>query len=170
MNYSGLYFYDTQNCQDGFSVTLFVSGCKRRLCKHCHNKQAWDFNYGKKFTKEVEEEIFDNMSQPCISAFSILGGEPLDNLSGGELLNLVVKIKEKHPNKLIYCWTGYTYEEAIKDETKKAFIEKLDYLIDGEYIHERKNLNLGYAGSDNQRKINIKETIMKGEIVVWRKE
>lgn len=165
MNYSGLYFYDTQNCQDGFSVTLFVSGCKRRLCKHCHNKQAWDFNYGKEYTKETEEEILENMAYGHISAFSVLGGEPLDNLSSGELLNLISKIRELYPNKLIYCWTGYTYEEAIKDNKKKEFIEKLDYLIDGEYIHERKNLNLGYAGSDNQRKIDIKETIKNSRVI-----
>ena len=93
MNYSQLIGCDVNNAI-GFSVTLFVSGCgKNPKCKGCHNSIAWDFNYGEPYTQETEDKIIKALSNPHIGTLSILGGEPMDNLSGGELLKLVRRVR-----------------------------------------------------------------------------
>ena len=103
-----------------------------------------------------------------IDGLSILGGEPMDNLSGGELLKLVRDFRKLYPNKTIYCWTGYTYEDLIKDEIKLEFIKELDYLIDGDFQIDKKDLNLGYAGSTNQRWIDIQKSLKENNIVLYK--
>ena len=130
MNYSAIYYDDTVN-GNGIRVSLFCSGCKRRCCPKCHNKKAWDFNYGNKFTEIEEDSILDYLSKPYVTGISILGGEPMDNLDDGILINLVKNIKNKYPNKTIYVWSGYTYEELILDENGKEFLKYIDMLRDG---------------------------------------
>lgn len=167
MNYGGLYPYDTQNGL-GYRVTLFVSGCgKIPKCKGCHNKKAWDFNYGAKYTNDTYAEIMSAISKPYIRGLSLLGGEVMDNLSGGELLKLVRDINKLYPHKDIYCWTGYLFENLIKDETRLEFIRELDVMIDGEFIQEMRNLSIGYAGSTNQRRIDVKKSLLEGRTIIW---
>ena len=167
MNYSQLIGCDVNNAI-GFSVTLFVSGCgKNPKCKGCHNSIAWDFNYGEPYTQETEDKIIKALSNPHIGTLSILGGEPMDNLSGGELLKLVRRVRRELPDKKIFCWTGYLYENLIKDEQRLEFIKELDFLRDGEYIPELRNLNQRFQGSTNQRSIDVKQSLMKGEVIEY---
>ena len=164
MNYSAIYFDDTVN-GNGIRVSLFCSGCKRRCCPKCHNKKAWDFNYGNKFTEIEEDSILDYLSKPYVTGISILGGEPMDNLDDGILINLVKNIKNKYPNKTIYVWSGYTYEELILDENGKEFLKYIDMLRDGLYIDALKDVTQYLQGSSNQRYINVQESLKLGNTI-----
>ena len=165
MNYSKIFACDTNN-GDGFRVSLFVSGCTIR-CKNCHNRQAQDFNFGQKYTKKTENEIIKLMSKEYIRGFSLLGGEPFDNLKNKDLLNLLIRIKKDFPNKTIYCWTGYKFEDLIKSKLSYEFLLHIDMLRDGEYIEELKNLNQYLGGSSNQRIIDVQESIKQNKVILW---
>lgn len=165
MNYSKICYNDTVN-GNGFRTTLFVSGCsKSPKCKGCWNKDLWNFNYGNEFTEETEQDILDSLSKPYISGLSILGGEPTDNLKDGSLIRLVKKCKELYPDKTIYCWTGYTFEELIKDDIKLEFLQYVDMLRDGEYIEEQKDLTQYLQGSKNQRYVDIQKSLKEKKVI-----
>ena len=145
MNYIGLNKYDTAN-GEGIRVSLFVSGCTL-YCKGCFNKESWNFKAGKEFTKYVKEEIINELKNPWISGFSLLGGDPLEPKLHDEVLDLVKSIKMEIPNKDIWLWTGRLYE----DEKDNEILEYIDVLIDGPFIQELADKNLQYRGSSNQR-------------------
>ena len=165
MNYSKICYDDTVN-GNGFRTTLFVSGCsKSPKCKGCWNRDLWSFEAGKKFTEDIMQDILNSLSKPYTSGLSILGGEPTDNLKDGMLLNLVKRCKELYPDKTIYCWTGYTFEELIKDEIKLEFLKYIDMLRDGEYIEELKDLSQYLQGSKNQRYIDIQKSLKEKKVI-----
>lgn len=169
MNYCGLDTCDVLN-GPGFRVSLFCSGCaKDPKCTYCQNSKAWDFSYGQKFTEETEQQILDALSKDYITGFSILGGEPTDNLSDGTLFHLLDKITILFPNKTIWAWTGYNLED-LKSPEKMRFLTYIDFLVDGEYMYTMKNLNRAWANSTNQRIIDMKATLEKGELVLWEKQ
>ena len=143
---------------EGISVSLWTQGCPHR-CKNCHNKDTWDFNGGKDFTPNVINKIIEALTANNIKrSFCIMGGEPL--CSENELLTLTVikEVKNKLPNTLIYIWSGYTYEELKnKNNNISEILELCDYLIDGPYIDELRDITLQMRGSSNQRIINLHE-------------
>lgn len=156
MNYSGISECDILN-GIGFRVSLFVSGCnKTPKCKYCQNSEAWDFNYGNKFTYKTKQYILNLMSKDYISGLSLLGGEVTDNLDDGVIFDLLDDIKKQYPNKTIWAWTGYKIEDLTK-ETHLKFLSYLDILVDGEYDYQQKDLNRAWANSRNQRIIKVKE-------------
>lgn len=132
---------------EGFRNTLFVTGCTHH-CKGCFNKKLWDFNQGKLFTEEVQNRIITDCKDPKICGLSILGGEPFDNLEG--LIPFVEKYK-KQCGKSLWVWTGYLYEDLIKDCNSKKLLQNIDVLIDGQYKQELRDLTLKFRGSSNQR-------------------
>lgn len=167
MFYSKICFDDTVN-GDGFRTTLFVSGCsKNPKCKDCWNESSWSFNFGFEYTEETELKILKSLSNSWTKGISLLGGEPMDNLKDGKLLKLVKKCKELYPYKTIYCWSGYKFEDIIKDNTKLEFLKYVDMLRDGEYIKELRNLNQYLQASSNQRYIDIKKSLAYGGIVEY---
>lgn len=148
------------------NLTFFTQGCPRH-CEGCHNPETWDFDSGKEFTAETLQSIISGLVANGIQRnFSVMGGEPLcdENLF---LTQLVVStVREKYPDILIYVWTGYTFEELIGHMTKphlKQILENIDYLIDGPYIQEERDITLAMRGSRNQKIINIRE-YFKNEI------
>lgn len=167
MNYSAIYNQDVINGV-GFRVSLFVSGCgKTPKCKHCHNKKAWDFNSGKLYTKETEDKLIKYASKPFIAGLSLLGGEVFDNLRSGDLLNLVRRFKEEFPNKNIWAWSGYTYEELLKRPDARIFLEYVDILVDGEFVFELKDLDIKFRGSSNQRVIDVQASLHENRVVLY---
>ena len=162
MNYAGLKTTDIAN-GPGVRVTLFVSGC-RRHCKNCFNKETWDFNYGNPFEKETMNTIIDALSKEYIEGFSLLGGEPFEKENRETVLNIVRTVKEKFPNKTIWCYSGFTFEELVDDA--RNILEYVDVLVDGAFIEEKKNLRLSFRGSENQRLIDVKKTLDSGEITL----
>lgn len=158
MNYATIKKYDIAN-GIGVRVSLFVSGCNHR-CKGCFNSEAWDFNYGKKFDVNAENEILHVLEKPYIKGLSVLGGEPLQQDS--TLLEFLRKVKSKFPNKSIWLYTGYTYEQ-IKD---KKELDYIDVLVDGKFVEALKDISLQFRGSSNQRIIDVKATKENSKIIL----
>ena len=173
MNYAELKTYDVAN-GPGIRVSLFVSGCTH-ACKGCFNEEAWDFNYGKPFTDEVIDQIIDTMSFSAYRGLTFLGGEPLDPKNQPEVLKTAKKVKEAYPDKDIWLFTGYLYEDLTGKMAKECpdleeILSLVDVLVDGPFIEDQKNLMLLFRGSENQRLIDMNKTREKGEIVLWERE
>lgn len=171
MHYGEIKDCDIANGQ-GVRVTLFVSGCTNH-CENCFQPQTWDFHYGQLFTRETEDYIMKLLDKDYIHGLTILGGEPFEPSNQIALLPFVERIREKLPQKSIWAYTGFTYEELITDgshprcEATDTLLNLIDVLIDGRYIDAKKNLSLQFRGSDNQRIINMKETIKNSRITLW---
>lgn len=134
----------------GAGVSLFTQGCHFQ-CKGCFNQDAWDFHGGKEWNEEIEKRFFELINRPYIKRVSILGGEPLANENASVVLDLIKKIKNKHPEKSIWLYTGYTLENILNNLFKKRILEMCDVVVDGQYIDELRDLTLQFRGSGNQR-------------------
>lgn len=167
MNYGAVKIRDISN-GEGIRVSLFVSGCTHH-CKGCFNPETWDFNYGQKFTEKTISEIINFMSLDYIQGLTVLGGEPFEDQNRPEVLKLIKKVKEVYPQKDIWMYSGYLFEEIQNKEYGQEILSKIDILVDGEFVKERKNLKLKFRGSDNQRIIDVKKTLKTGQIVLAEK-
>ena len=169
MNYADIKYPDIQD-GEGIRVALYVSGCHFH-CKECHNKEDWDFNYGKKFTDETIEYIMDILRKPYVNGLSLLGGEPLEPINQNGILPLVKKAKEEFPEKDIWCWTGYNFDSDIlnnmyvKNEVTKELLKYIDIIVDGQFEIDNKLEDLAFRGSTNQRKIDVQKSLAKGKLV-----
>ncbi len=156
MKYSGLIENDITGAP-GLCVSFFTQGCPHH-CPGCHNPETWDFAGGMDFTPDVLNRIVTALTAQNIQRnLCIMGGEPLcsENI---EVTQLVIDtVKEKVPNAKIYIWSGYVYEELVKCEEIKTMLQKCDYLIDGPYQAELRDLTLEMRGSSNQRIIALKD-------------
>ena len=137
---------------DGLRAVLWVAGCTH-CCKNCHNPVTWDINGGIEFDKAAEDELFEAASKPYISGVTFSGGDPLHPQNREEVGRLIRKLKEKLPQKTIWLYTGFLWEE-IKDED---YIKFTDVLVDGKFIEELKDEKLHWKGSSNQRVIDVKK-------------
>lgn len=160
MRYNKIRKMDISN-GPGVRVSIFMQGCTFN-CKNCFNPETHDFNGGKELTDEVIEHILELAKKEYIEGLSILGGEPLHPKNISVSTKLAKKFKETYPEKTIWIWTGFNYENNLKD---KEILKYIDYLVDGQFIEEQKNPKLKYAGSSNQRVIDIKKTLKKGQVV-----
>ena len=169
MNYADIKKIDVAN-GEGVRVSVFVSGCNHH-CKGCFNQCAWDFNYGKKFTEKEEQQIIDYMNHDYISGHSLLGGEPLEPKNQEGLLPLVKKVKEKFPNKDIWCYTGFDFEKDVvekmakNNETTRELLKYIDIIVDGKFEEDKKDLKLQFRGSSNQKIVDVKKSLQTGQIV-----
>ena len=145
----------------GVRVSIFVQGCNRH-CDGCFNSETWDFNKGKLFTKDIEEQFINLGKNKIITGFSILGGEPLEQ--DDSMFELVKHIKERYPDKTIWMWTGYTYENLTEEQMK--IVKLLDVLVDGPFDITKKCPSKRFRGSTNQRIIDIKQTLKSKTIVI----
>lgn len=141
---------------DGIRVVLWVAGCNHH-CKNCQNPITWDENGGLPFDAEAEKELFEALDKSFIDGITFSGGDPLFPANRSEVFRLIKKVKALHPDKTIWLYTGYTWEE-IKD---LEGISDIDVIAEGEFIEELKDNNLEWVGSSNQRVINVKESLNK---------
>lgn len=145
----------------GVRVSLFVSGC-RHHCKGCFNAETWDFNYGKPYTKETEDEIIQLLASDFVQGFTLLGGEPFEPENQVELVKLLNRIRETYPQKDIWCYTGYLYDVDLPEGGKvhtdvtDEMLSYIDVLVDGEFVEAEKDVTLVFRGSRNQRIIHLK--------------
>lgn len=171
MNYSVIKKYDIAN-GPGVRVTLFVSGCTHH-CEGCFNPETWDFQYGAPFTEETADEILAALAPDYIAGLTLLGGEPLEHANWMALLPLLRAVKKAYPQKTIWCYTGYLFDRDILDgfcekwEDMKEFLSYLDVVVDGEFIQAKKNISLRFRGSENQRLIDVQESLRQGKSVLW---
>ena len=139
----------------GFRVSVFCSGCPIK-CEGCHNKEYQDFEYGTELTEELINDIMDELKSSRYKGLSLLGGEPFaeQNIDG----MIAIAEKAKKLGKDIWIWSGFTYE-VLKKNKKRAYLLSLcDVLVDGPFIKEKKDINLKFRGSSNQRIIELKKS------------
>ena len=166
MNYAALKTHDIAN-GPGVRVSLFVSGCTHR-CKGCFNEEAWDFDFGEPFDDAVMERILQLLAPGYIKGITYLGGEPMDPRNQAALLDLSRRIKAAYPQKSIWCFTGYVWDKLPRLEgVTEELLSHLDVLVDGPFIEKQKNLSLRFRGSENQRLIDVPNTLTAGQVVLW---
>ena len=184
MRYAQIREMDISN-GEGVGVALFVQGCHFH-CYNCFNTDTWDFNGGKEWTQDTEDKLIELVNKPYIKRLSILGGEPLadENLDG--VLHLVDRFRLSFPNKSIWIYSGYSFTELFMydDQIKKnpnylrkdimeiykkrqEIVKQCTVMVDGKYIDSQRDITLKWRGSSNQRVIDIKQSLQKGEIILW---
>lgn len=169
MYYGEIKYHDIANGL-GIRVTLFVSGCTHH-CKGCFNSETWDFCYGKKFTQQVEDDIIKACGRPFIKGLTILGGEPFEKANQESVCHLLKRFKDAFPEKDVWCYSGYTYDTDMLEGGKiftpftNDILSCIDYLVDGEFKEELKNLMLKFRGSSNQRIIDVKKSLKENKTI-----
>lgn len=180
MRYSSV---DKIECRNGlgWGATLFVQGCHFH-CKNCFNPETWDFDGGKEYTEETQQTILKLVEPEYITRFSILGGEPLEPQNSFHLAELINLIKRKRPDIKIWVYTGYTIEnlysryystigedsEATPTQCRylRYILNNIDVLVDGQFQEDKKDLTYPFAGSTNQRVIDMQESRKQNKIVL----
>lgn len=170
MNYGTIKNCDIANGV-GVRVSLFVSGCTHH-CRECFQPETWDFAYGEPYTRETEDELLRLLAPSYIDGLSLLGGEPMEPQNQRELVKLLRRVKAELPDKNVWCYSGYTLETDLlspsraRCEVTDELLSMIDILVDGEFVLEKKNISLSFRGSENQRIIDLKESLRTGRTVV----
>lgn len=156
-------------------VTLFVSGCTNH-CPDCFQPQTWDFDYGKVFTDETKAEIFAELDKSYVNGLTVLGGEPFEPRNQRELLPLLREVRERYPDKTVWCFTGFRLEDELlregsypRCEVTDGMLACIDVLVDGRFVRELKDISLQFRGSRNQRVIDMNRTRETGTVTLWDK-
>lgn len=172
MNYTKILPFDLAN-GTGIRVSLFLSGCNFH-CPDCFNQESQRFDYGKPFTSNTVDTIFELISNPYVSGLSLLGGDPLWQDESGlkELIVLANAIRQK--SKTVWIWSGFTWEEIMdisKDDyisiLRKDVIALSDVFIDGRFEKNLKDLTLKWRGSSNQRVIDVQKSLSANKVVLY---
>lgn len=156
MRYSGIIFNDI-SAAPGICLTFFTQGCPHH-CKNCHNPETWDYDSGLEFNNDVLKQVLSGLRKNGINrTLCIMGGEPLCERNIFLTTLLVREVKEKYPDQKIYLWSGYIYEDLLnrKDNKTNYILDNIDYLVDGPYVEELRDITLPMRGSSNQRIIKL---------------
>ena len=177
IHYASIRNLDISN-GEGVGVALFVQGCPfNPHCKNCFNPDTWDFNGGKEWTPDTEDKLIELANKPYIKRLSILGGEPLadENLDG--VLHLANRFRLSFPNKSIWLYSGYRWSEIFNDEIfltkdcadwkRREIVKQCTVMVDGRYIDSQRNPSKKWAGSDNQRVIDIQQSLKQNKIILY---
>lgn len=172
MNYGKIFYCDVAN-GTGCRTALFVSGCTHH-CRECFNPETWDFNFGKPFTTDTENDIIDSLKPEYIEGLSILGGEPMEPANQAVLRPFLERVKREVPHASVWIYSGYTFEELTDTDNKRchsentaAILRLTDILVDGRFVVEKKDLTLAFRGSSNQRIIDVQRTLGADRVVLW---
>ena len=172
MNYAEIKYCDIANGV-GVRTSLFVSGCTHR-CKGCFNELAWDFGYGREFDSKIQGQIIESLKPSYIEGLTLLGGEPFEPSNQRGLVRFLKEVKKVYPNKTIWCYTGYTLEKDLLNESRARcevtdeMLGLIDVLVDGEFVQDLYDISLRFRGSSNQRIIDLKTTLSEGKTVLWK--
>ena len=171
MYYGEIKNFDIAN-GEGVRVSLFVSGCTHH-CHNCFNRETWDFHFGQPFTEETEEMLLQELAPDYINGLSLLGGEPFEPQNQAALLPFLRRVREKYPDKNIWCYTGYLFDKELLGESRARcestdeMLSLIDVLVDGEFVQELYNISLQFRGSSNQRIIDVKKSLESGKVVEY---
>lgn len=163
MRYHNITTEDMKNGM-GLRTVLWLSHCEHK-CEGCHNPQTWSEDSGITFDTEAKEELFNDLKNDCISGLTLSGGDPLSCINRIEIVDLLKEIKSKFPNKNIWCYTGYKWSEVKNIEAMKY----IDILVDGEFQEKLSIPSPKWCGSSNQMIIDVKESLKRGEIILYDK-
>ena len=167
MNYSTIKKHDIANGL-GIRISIFVTGCTHR-CEGCFNSEIWDFNSGTAFTQDTIDEILEALAPRHIKGLSLLGGEPFESQNQETILELLRAVREKYPNKDVWAYSGYTFEDMLHgvfrgNMTTLEILSLIDILVDGKFVIGQRDLTLRFRGSANQRIINVPESLEDGKV------
>ena len=176
MNYASIREMDISN-GEGVGVALFVQGCHFH-CYNCFNTETWDFNGG---NEDIKEKFLKLIDKPYIKRVTILGGEPLANENLKAVLSLTKEIRILYPDKTIWIYSGYTWNQIMHPvitndfnpardkliKMRKEIVANCDVLIDGRYVDELRDITLHWRGSSNQRVIDIQKTLKSNLIISY---
>ena len=203
MRYAQIRELDISN-GEGVGVALFVQGC-RFACKNCFNPETWDFNGGKEWTNEVKEKFLELIDRPYIKRVSLLGGECLADENLDDVLDLVTEINKRYnipqdivcnnnsdrnilnensdeirlslPNKSIWLYTGYTWDQIFTDGVfltrdcagwkRREIVKQCNVLVDGRYVDSERDITLKWKGSKNQRVIDVQQSLQQNRIILY---
>jgi len=170
MNYSAIKPHDIANGL-GVRVSLFVSGCEH-ACPGCFNPESWQFHYGELFTPEARQQVIEALRPDHIRGLTLLGGEPLHPKNCPEVLATVEHVRREFPQKDIWCYTGYSFEKELlpaseHDPVLRQLLSFIDVVVEGRFVQARKDLNLRFRGSSNQRILRCKESLQAGKAILW---
>lgn len=170
-----MYYSTIKNCDiangEGVRVTLFVSGC-RNHCKNCFQPETWNFEYGKPFTDHTKQEILDLLKPDYIQGLTLLGGEPFEKENQECLIDLLESVRDTYPNKDVWCFTGFTLDDELWGDSRASgknadeLLRHIDFLVDGRFVEELKNLSLRFRGSSNQRIIDVQNSLKNKKIIL----
>lgn len=164
MNYHDIKIDDMNN-GDGLRVTLFVSGCSH-CCEGCHNPETWAFESGIPFDENAKQIIYSQLNKDYISGVTLSGGDPFNINNINEVTKLIHKIKSDFPNKTVWVYTGYQYG-YIYEEYHHALVN-IDVLVDGKFMQDLADVKYHWAGSTNQKVINVQESLSQDRVVLWK--
>ena len=174
MNYAD--YYDCDICNgNAVGMSLFVSGCPFH-CRGCFNSDIWDYNAGKEWTPETEDKFIKLAGRDYIKRITFVGGSPLCDNNVMDVGHIIQRLRNEYPTKEIWVYTGYSWEElnALSENTydmfRKETLDYIDVLVDGRFEINKKDLSLAFRGSDNQRIINVKESLVTGDVVLWTED
>ena len=183
MRYASIRSLDISN-GEGVGVSLFVQGCPFH-CKNCFNSETWDFNGGKEWTEKTKNKFMELIDRPYIKRVSFLGGECLADQNLDGVLDLIKEIRISYPEKTIWLYTGFQWSQIIAkihqptfpDEKfehdrnihmkRQKIISNVDVLVDGEYIDEQRDLTKKWAGSSNQRVIDVQQSLTQNKVLLY---
>ncbi len=149
----------------GVRVSIFMQGCAFH-CKNCFNPETWDFTAGKEFNDDTIKEVLDLCDKKQIKGLSILGGEPMHPNNQEGTAKLAKAFKEKFPDKTVWMWSGFKFDQDLKDKEAMKYV---DVLVDGTYTDELRNPTLKWKGSSNQRVIDVQKSLKENNIVLFDK-
>ena len=149
----------------GIRVSIFMQGCTFN-CKNCFNPETHDFNGGKEFTDDTINRVLELCKNDTIDGLSILGGEPMHPNNIEATTKLAKAFKETYPNKSLWAWTGFQFDNYLKD---KEVAKYLDVVVDGQFKDELHNPTLKWRGSENQRVIDVQKSIAENNVVLYCK-
>ena len=161
--YYGQLIEDCVSDGPGFRVSLYVSGC-RNCCKGCHNPEGRNFNFGQEFTEATIDKIINLLNKEYISGLTLCGGEPMEPENQEVLIHLIKRVKERFPNKSIWCYTGYEWED-VKDSILNKYI---DVMVVGPFVLKERDITCDnlWRGSRNQRIVDVQRSLNEGEKVL----
>jgi anaerobic ribonucleoside-triphosphate reductase activating protein len=170
IKYAQIRKMDISNGQ-GIGVSLFTQGCHFH-CKNCFNQSTWNYNKGKDWIPKVKNMFLELINKSYVKRVSFLGGEPLyeKNLEG--ILDLCSTIKRQYPDKIIWLYSGYTFEDILNSTSsdmlqRQNILKYIDIFVDGQFIEKLKNLNLKFRGSSNQRIIDVQESLKQNKVILY---
>lgn len=171
-----MYYGTIKNCDiangPGVRVTLFVSGCTNH-CPGCFQPETWSFTYGEPFTDETQKKLLDMLAPDYINGLTLLGGDPFEPENQRALLPFLRRVKEAYPNKTVWAFSGFLYEDMLTAgchahcEVTEELLRLIDVLVDGPFVEEKKDIALRFRGSSNQRMIDLNLTRQSGSITIW---
>lgn len=164
MNYHNITKDDMRN-GDGLRVVLWLAGCDHH-CKGCQNPITWNPYDGLVYDYDAEAELLEELAKSYISGITLSGGDPLHPQNRDDVLSLVTYIRKNFPSKDIWIYTGYLWEDIVADEEMRQIAELTDVIVDGEFKEDLLDATYPWAGSTNQRVIDSKKSLWKGEVVL----